>query len=199
MPADEDKQPVKKNYVGFIYAFIIAAIIASLFHLLIGPNTYEYNILISAIFTFIVFIASSYYSIRTMDKQSMIDAESQTRLSNNKIWSKLSDTWCSHYTKDTFCFLFSFFSSMLLLLTLFFSFFYIVFFGINIAFVLAYFTSTFSFFIFFIVIFVRLGWIKFEDIKPWFEKNIASKNGIDCEKILKNFLCGDEAEKANNP
>ena len=199
MPADEDKQPVKKNYVGFIYAFIIAAIIASLFHLLIGPNTYEYNILISAIFTFIVFIASSYYSIRTMDKQSMIDAESQTRLSNNKIWSKLSDTWCSHYTKDTFCFLFSFFSSMLLLLTLFFSFFNIVFFGINIAFVLTYFTSTFSFFIFFIVIFVRLGWIKFEDIKPWFEKNIASKNGIDCEKILKNFLCGDEAEKANNP
>jgi len=88
---------------------------------------------------------------------------------------------------------------MLLLLTLFFSFFYIVFFGINIAFVLTYFTSTFSFFIFFIVIFVRLGWIKFEDIKPWFEKNIASKNGIDCEKILKNFLCGDEAEKANNP
>jgi hypothetical protein len=183
LQGEEDvEMPTPKKKIKFLDLLIAAIVlillvVSVLIHIYIFPNSNEYKILITAIFTFLVFITSSYYSIRTMEKQSMVNARSQEMLS-------LEKEWCRHYEKDTDCYMCAFFSSILMLFTLICSIFYTYFspkwlFMVHSFFGLAVITL-------FILIGIRVDWIKFKT-NIVFNRILLTFN-INCESILNDFF-----------
>jgi len=89
-----------EDILKLIGVAFLALVISRLFHLVFCPNSDEYKILIASIFAFLIFFSSSYYTIRTTDKQSMINAYLQAKLSDSARnysdaaeWFRNGNTW----------------------------------------------------------------------------------------------------------
>lgn len=113
----------KRNaFLGVAIAILAATLISVLFHTVLCPNSQEYKIVIATVFALLIFITSSYYTIRTTDKQNMYNAYLQARMS---IWSAFAarwfrngNAWGMHYTKDSICFIFMFLSCVFMFCTI---------------------------------------------------------------------------------
>lgn len=156
------------KYICFLILVVLIVFIALLIHGILCPNTNEYKIFIVTNLAVLIFIASSYYTIRTTDKQNMYNAYLQARMSiwsanNAARWFRNGNTWGMHHTKDCLCFCFMFLSCSSMYITFIFSIFLESWWWCFFFFVAA---SIF----FLYVIYIRLGFFSFNWISSIYKK-----------------------------